>query len=227
MQWQETIIRGLAIGILCAGVSVPAAASETTPAPADTSLGLVGGEEQTSLRSLTIEAENRMQIRFERPSLTIDIDPASAPGLDWGDPLQVLDRTVPDLEAPLLASTKGLSSPYTGRPWLREFRNGTVATFHPQMENVERWRLVVADARGREVKAFEGKGEPPESIEWDGRTTDGELAQPGLVHSWAKGASTTCCTCWKPTTERAIVAISRATPSSCLPIGPVASLRRA
>lgn len=186
MHRQSIIFCSLATALLCLNVAVSASGAAETPAPAveDTTLGLAGGGKESSLRSLTIEAENRMQIRFERPKLAVDIDPASAPGLDWGDPLEVLDRTVPDLDAPLLASTSGLESPYTARPWLRGYREGTVATFQPQLENVERWRLVVANARGEEVQVFEGKGKPPKEIEWNGRTKDGELASPGLVHSY-------------------------------------------
>lgn len=184
MHWQPIVFRGLVTAALVSAGCFAGNAAAAEDAAADSSLGLRAGEEETSLRSLTVEAENRMQIRFERPALALDVDPASAPGLDWGDPLEVLDRTVPDLEAPLLASTRGLDSPFTARPWLRSFRHGTVAVFQPELENVERWRLVVADARGREVRTFEGRGEPPEEIEWDGRTADGELASPGLVHSY-------------------------------------------
>jgi len=147
-------------------------------------MGLKAGEHETSLKSLTVEAENSMKIRFERPSLSMEIDPASAPGLDWGDPLDVLDRSVPDLVTPLLSSTAGLDSPYTAQPWLRSFKHGTVAVFQPQLDNVTRWRLVVADARGEEVQTFEGKGSPPDEIDWDGHDQKDGYAAPGLVHSY-------------------------------------------
>ncbi len=41
-------------------------------------LTLKGGQDGTVFRSLTVEGENRVQIRFERPELELDIDPNQA-----------------------------------------------------------------------------------------------------------------------------------------------------
>jgi hypothetical protein len=164
----------------------PALAEENgaSPAEADTSMALSGDQEGTVFKSLTIEGENRVQITFDRPELDIDLDPSQAPGLTWGSSMDVLNRTVPDLNTPLLNTSAHFRSPYRIRPWITAFETGPVATFNSDLESVHRWTLLVVDSRGREVVQFEGKKNPPRRIEWDGRKQDGNLALPGLTYSY-------------------------------------------
>ena len=171
------------IFVCCLG---PALADETgaSTAEADTSMALSSDQEGTVFRSLTIEGENRVQITFDRPELDIDLDPSQAPGLTWGSSMDVLNRTVPDLNTPLLKTSAQFRSPYRIRPWVTAFETGPVATFNSDLESVHRWTLLVVDSRGREVIQFEGKKNPPRRIEWDGRKQDGTLALPGLTYSY-------------------------------------------
>ena len=167
-----------------AAALLAAAAAGAADAPADTSLTLRGEEQGTVLRSLTVEGENRLRIEFARPELVVDLDPASAPGLSWGSPRDVLDRTVPDLVGPYLASSAQVRSPYAPRPWLAAFAHGPVATFAADVEGVERWTLLVVDSRGAEVIQFAGEGKPPRRLPWDGLDAAGEPAAPGLTYSF-------------------------------------------
>lgn len=162
------------------------------PAPrarADSSMTLRGGEEGTVFRSLTIEGEDRIHFEVERPVLHLELDPEKAPGLDWGSAREVLDRTSPDLISPFLAmSTRGLS-PYVAHPWLSHFASGVVAIFRPDVKGVERWKLSVANARGEAVVAFEGRGDPPREIAWNGLSANGAPVLPGLTYSYVFEAS--------------------------------------
>lgn len=169
--------------LVCAGPGSTAAV-ETADAAPDSTMALEGGRDGTVFRSLTVEGENRVQIRFERPDLTVDIDPSTAPGLDWGTPMDVLNRTVPDLTGPLLETSRTMPSPYGPRPWLSAYRTGPVAEFTFAMEDVARWNLTVVDSRGTEVARFEGKKNPPERLAWDGRQLDDSPALPGLTYSY-------------------------------------------
>jgi hypothetical protein len=153
-------------------------------AASDSARVMRGGQEGTAFRSLTIEGEDQIQIEFERPPLSLDLDPTKAPGLDWGTARDVLDRTVPDLTTPLLALSADQRSPYLGRPWLDRFTAGPVAVFRPAVRDVERWKLVIADSRGATVATFDGKGSPPKEITWDGRVKDGSTVVPGLTYSY-------------------------------------------
>ncbi len=153
-------------------------------APSDSSLVLPGGQDGTVFKSLTVEGENRVQIQFERPELNIDLDPQAAPGLAWGDALDVLDRTVPDLVAPYLAASANWRSPYAPRPWLDRFASGSLARFQPAVKGVERWSLLVVDSRGEVVREYTGENKPPKEIAWDGRNQAGEPVPPGLTYSY-------------------------------------------
>jgi len=143
-----------------------------------------GGQEGAVFRSLTVEGEDRVHLEFDRPTLVLDLDPAQAPGLDWGSASDVLDRTVPDLGAPMLQSSAQLGTPVLAHPWLGHFITGAVARFRPEVKGVERWKLTIVDSKGQAVAAFEGKGEPPQEIAWDGRTTGGGLVMPGVTYSY-------------------------------------------
>ncbi len=168
-------------------IACPAAA-DTAPAPgggaSDTTLTLHGGQEGTVFHTLTVEGEDRVHVDFDRPELALELDPATVPGLDLGTARDVLDRTLPDLGAPLLASTAAFRTPYLARPWLRQFGSGAVARFRPEGRDVERWKLMVADSRGRTVRTFEGRGRPPQEITWDGSGQDGAPVVPGLTYSY-------------------------------------------
>ncbi len=170
-----------AVALALVIVTSPALAVE---APADSNLSLSGGQEGTVFKSLTIEGENRVQIKFERPELVVDLDPSVAPGLTWGSSMDVLNRTVPNLTMPLLATSSHLRSPYRIRPWLAAYQTGPVASFTTDLKSVQSWTLLVVDSRGQEVVQFAGKKNPPKQIDWDGRKQDGSLALPGLTYSF-------------------------------------------
>jgi hypothetical protein len=156
--------------------------AESAGASAD-SLTLAGDRDGTVLPSLTVEAENQVQIEFERPELVLDIDPAETPGLEWDRALEVLEREGLDLTTPLLAQSAFARTPYLARPWLDQFKSGAVARFHPDVEGVDRWQLTVANSRGETVATFAGKGKPPAEIPWDGRSLDGTPVPPGFTYS--------------------------------------------
>jgi len=189
------IAAGAALGLaLACGIAGAAGAGSTvrarTPAPARAvsadsgATVLKGGASGTVFRSLTIEGEDRVHLDFDRPELRLDLDPASAPGLECGTARDVLVRTSPDIVGPLLATSATASPAYLGRPWLHAFASGAVARFTPDVRGVERWQLLVADARGRTVASFQGHGEPPKTIDWDGRSQDGRPVTPGLTYSY-------------------------------------------
>ena len=150
----------------------------------DSSMALKGGEEGTVLRSLTVEGEDRVRIEFERPPLVLDLDPSLAPGLDWDSTWEILGRTGIDFLEPLVAESAHVPSPYMPRPWLDRFQIGDVVRFRPALEDVDRWRLEIVNSRSETVALFEGKGNPPDEIGWDGRYPDGKPAPPGLTYSY-------------------------------------------
>jgi hypothetical protein len=156
----------------------------TRSAAEDSTITLRAGQDGTVFRSLTVEGEDRVHFEFERPTLKLDLDPSKAPGLDWGSARDVLDRTVPDLAAPLVAQSALQASAGVAHPWLGHFASGDVARFRPDVKGVERWVLTVVDARGEAVASYTGRGTPPREIVWDGRSKSGAPIVPGLTYSY-------------------------------------------
>jgi hypothetical protein len=188
---REVLVLLAVVALIAAPRSAGAAEtakSKSAPAPpqasSDSSMTIRGGESGKEFRSMTVEGEDRVHVDFGRPELVLDLDPQDVPGLSRGTALDVLDRTVPDLSTPLIALSSQDRSPYTARPWLRQFATGSVARFRPAVKGVVRWKLLVADSRGETVASFDGTGDPPTEIAWDGRTKSGVPVTPGLTYSY-------------------------------------------
>lgn len=165
--------------------TVPATTMPTgkTPEPESAEV-LHGGQDGTVFRTLTVEGEDRVHVEFDRPALDLNMKAEQAPGLEVGSPREVLDRTVPDLAGPMVNLSARERSPYTGRPWLTSLATGAVARFRPEVKDVVRWKLTVANSKGEAVTAFAGKGDPPREIVWDGRSANGTPVIPGLTYSY-------------------------------------------
>jgi hypothetical protein len=176
-------LRILTVAVLAALLSGshPAGAAGDEP---DSTIVLEGGKEGTAFRKMTIEGEDRFRLDFERPSLRIDLDPASAPGLDWDNTWDVIAEGAIDLSTPLVMLSAAEGSPYLPRPWLDEYRSGDIIRFRPALKGVERWKLTIADPRNGEVISFDGKGDPPDVIGWDGLSMHGEPMPPGYTYSY-------------------------------------------
>jgi hypothetical protein len=155
-----------------------------TEAPADTGMVMPGGEEGTVFKDLVVKGEDLIRIEFERPELNIDVDPQSAPGLEWGSIQEILDRNRPDLTSPLFGFFAYNHFSFHARPWLDKFSSGDIVRFRPSVRDVNRWQLTVANSRGETVASFGDNGKPPEEIGWNGLSSDGEPATPGLTYSY-------------------------------------------
>jgi hypothetical protein len=156
----------------------------TKTAVPDTGMTLKGDTEGTVFKDLVVEGEDLIRIEFDRPELQINIDPHTAPGLEWGSIEEVLDRNEADRISPFLQVSACEHSPYTARPWLDIFATGEIIRFRPQVEDVDRWKLLIANSRGQTVASFEGRGKPPREIGWNGLSQDGTLMTPGLTYSY-------------------------------------------
>ena len=182
---------GAATAVMLLVAPAALAADETNAVEAETSGGMVlpGGDDGAVFPSLTVVGEDRIRIEFDRPTLSLDLDPRDARGLEWGDPLAVLQRSGIDLVGPFLRGSAEAPLSGLADAWLDGFRTGPVARFRPALEDVAAWKLTIADSRSDTVAVFEGKGKPPEEIAWNGFSRDGSPAAPGLVYSYALDAS--------------------------------------
>ncbi len=176
-----TTIVAASLSLLISRPSTHAAKGEEA---ADSAMVLESGEVGTAFKSLRVEGEDQIRIAFERPSLNLDVDPLSAPGLDWESIDDVLAHGGLDFFRPFVRHSALDRPAYFARPWLDEFASNGVARFRPAMEGVESWRLVIANSAGGTVKTFDGTGKTLAEITWDGRSTDGAPVPPGLTYSY-------------------------------------------
>lgn len=167
-----------------AGTAGAQTENETQEATPDTGMVMPGGEEGTVFKDLVVEGEDLVRIEFERPELNIDVDPQSAPGLEWGSIQEILDRNRPDLTSPMFDFFAYDHFSIHARPWLDQFSSGRIVSFHPSVKGVDRWRLTIANSRGETVTSFGDDGKPPEEIGWNGLTLEGKPAAPGLTYSY-------------------------------------------
>ena len=145
----------------------------------DEPISLSRDGEGTVLRSFTIEGEDRVSIKFDRPRISLDLDPRSAPGLGWDN---AWDKV--DVLPAVTAQTAMRPSPYTGKPWLKEYAQDEVVVFNPQAPDMASWKLTIVDSRGKPAMVRQGQGTPPASMAWNGRRDDGTSAWPGLIYSY-------------------------------------------
>jgi hypothetical protein len=171
-------------GVPSFAADAPPSPGPAAPTPAAEEPVLEGGEEGTVFKSLQVTGEDLIRIEFDRPELRVDLDPRKAPGLEWGDAEDVLERSGVDYTAPLLSLSTRETSPFTARPWFDRYRSGSVARFRPQMKDVKRWSLTIADSRSDTLAVFSGQDDPPEEIAWDGRTRKGAPVPPGVTCSY-------------------------------------------
>lgn len=136
-----------------------------------------------SLGSLDVEGTSAIRIRFERPTLRVDLDPLAAPGLQSSTTIEVLERATPDLARPLLQAALAERSPRTPRPWLAAFTTGSLARLRPDLKGVASWQVEIVEAGGAIVGTRAGQGAPPREIPWDGLRDDGSPAWAGLACS--------------------------------------------
>jgi hypothetical protein len=66
------------------------------------------------------------------------------------------------------------------RPWLTGIVKGDISLFYFLYgKDVNTWELTILGPDGRVFRKFEGKGEPPSLIKWDGRSQDNKMLEVG------------------------------------------------
>jgi len=84
------------------------------------------------------------------------------------------------------AVPKMLSSQQVAFPFLSVFVKEPIASFSLKAMGFKTatWELIVTDSKGKTFKKFEGKGKPPEIIEWSGRNAANKIIKVGNPYSY-------------------------------------------
>lgn len=160
---------------LATGTTAAPALKDATVEP----LSLSRDGEGAVLRTFTIEGEDRVSIRFDRPAIALDLDPRQAPGLDWQNSWDKVD-----VLPAVTGRTAQVAARFVGQPWLDHFAQDEVVVFTPQSPEMASWQLTIVDSRGVAAAVRSGQGTPPARLTWNGRRDDGQPAWPGLIYSF-------------------------------------------
>lgn len=145
------------------------------------------GESGAALPEMVVEAQNRVRQTIEKSSFEFTLDAAAVDSLHSAmDQLALAVSPVSGLQ-PHLNNLDPLRSDQPPHFWLPEFPTVPVATFYPQEpegHKVREWQLTITDFRGSPARTYQGSGQPPRVLQWDGRTSQGEIMQVGYPYSF-------------------------------------------
>ena len=166
--------------------STAAQGAEDTP-PEEGKTFTEAGEEGAVLDDLVVEAQNEVRQGVEKTGFDIELSAAMIDSfLSEVDEEALAVSPVSGLQ-PHLNNLEPLASDQTPHPWLPEIPSTPVATFYPKPEpgrKIDRWSLTITDFRGAPFRTFEGGGNPPGELSWDGRGDEGAMIRTGYPYSY-------------------------------------------
>lgn len=194
-------IRWWLITLVCGALSVGwvfsvAAQTEEDGDDAEVSVsgGPVSGDEFTAagqagaaLPEIFVEAQNQVRQRIRKSSFSFPLDAAAVDSFFTPMDEKVLAVSPVSGLQPHLNNLEHLASNQPPHYWLPEMTSTPVVTFYPQDpegHRVKSWTLTVTDFRGAPFMRFTGRGEPPASLDWDGRGEHGKMLKVGYPYSY-------------------------------------------
>ena len=134
---------------------------------------------------VTVTGEDKLKVKSEKPLLEIkmNINEAVLPTIDTEKKFLEKSPALFDLKD---AVPKMLSSQQVAFPYLLIFVKEPIASFSLKAVGFKTatWELIVTDSKGKTFKKFEGKGKPPEIIEWSGRNAANKIIKVGNPYSY-------------------------------------------
>ena len=141
-----------------------------------------------------IKGGDRSGVRSEKAPLNIDLNPDEAvlPAMEVEE--ELLRRQPESLRNPRAGFAESLSNDKTILPARIRLAKDPVKVFYPLREILAvspalsqeigtGWEMVVTDSDGRSFRKFSGKGLPPGSLPWNGRSDRGEMVSVGKTYS--------------------------------------------
>jgi hypothetical protein len=138
-----------------------------------------------SLDDVTVTGEDKLKVKSEKPLLEIKMNLNEAVLSTLDTEKKFLEKS-PELSVLRDAVPKILASPQVAFPYLSVFVKEPIANFSLKAMafDTATWELIVTDSKGKTFKKFEGKGKPPEVIEWSGRNTANKMINVGNPYSY-------------------------------------------
>jgi outer membrane protein OmpA-like peptidoglycan-associated protein len=173
---------------------VPAGDAATDPDPAtpagDPAAGEAwtdAGESGAALPEMVVEAQNEVRQSIDKGAFEFELDAAAVDSFYSAMDEEALAVSPVSGLQPHLNNLEPLRSDQPPHPWLPEIPTTPVASFYteePEGHQTRRWELAITDFRGSPCRTYEGSGEPPEQVHWDGRSDQGEMLRVGYPYSY-------------------------------------------
>jgi hypothetical protein len=145
------------------------------------------GESGAALPEMVVEATNEVRQKIEKGSFDFELDAASIDSFFTEmDKIALGVSPVSGLQ-PHLNNLETLVSDQPPHLWLPEMAKNPLAQFYPtdpEGHQIKHWNLAVTDFRGSPFKTYKGKGNPPESLVWDGQGDNGSMLRVGYPYSY-------------------------------------------
>ena len=145
------------------------------------------GEDGAALPEMVVEARNQVRQDIEKSAFTLELDAAAVDS--FTSPMDAYALTVSPVSGlqPHLNNLEPLRSDQPPHFWLPEIPVTPVASFYverPEGHDTDRWELAITDFRGSPCRTYRGKGDPPQNVQWDGRTDHGDMLRVGYPYSY-------------------------------------------
>ena len=145
------------------------------------------GEDGAALPEMVVEAENKVRQTIDKGTFEIVLDAATVDSFFATMDEQALNVSPVSGLQPHLNNLEALRSEQPPHYWLPRIPVTPVATFYPgkpEGHKPRQWQLTITDFRGSPCRTFEGGGNPPESVSWDGKTDHGDMLRVGYPYSY-------------------------------------------
>ena len=145
------------------------------------------GQDGSALPEMVVEAENAVRQEIDKGTFTFDLSTAAVDSFFTAMDLEALGVSPVSGLQPHLNNLEMLGSNQPPHLWIPDMARTPVATFYtadPEGHKVKNWSLAVTDFRGSPFRTYQGDGNPPESLDWDGRGNNGEVLKVGYPYSY-------------------------------------------
>lgn len=184
--WRSILLVAAAL-LLVVAVSPAAVAQTGDEDPAEGEDWTSDGESGGALPDMVVEAENRVRQDIEKGTFSFELDAATVDSFFTAmDDMALGVSPVSGLQ-PHLNNLERLRSDQPPHYWINEMTGTPVATFYsadPEGHEVKTWALAITDFRGSQCRTFGGKGNPPNTVDWDGMTDQGSMLKVGYPYSY-------------------------------------------
>lgn len=153
-----------------------------------------GAGQEGQLPEVIIKGGDKSGVKSEKPLLNVEIETEEPVKPVMGVEDEPLKRAPESLRNPRAGYSEFLNNDKTILPSRVRLARDPVKVFYPLREILAvspslsqeigpGWEMVVTDAEGRSFRKFSGRGLPPGSLPWNGRSDRGEIASVGKTYS--------------------------------------------